>query len=158
VPHALEVVEITTALREELRRKRIGAVDYGTKRVGFAVADELHITTSPRGTFANTPQLLEELQSAILLERLGCVLVGVPVQHDGSVSPLMRTIEVFGEKLRAATSLPLYYVDEAYSSREATQSMIAAGRKKRDRSRKGSADEVAAAVILREFLRELDGV
>jgi putative holliday junction resolvase len=152
----LHIVEITNALRTDLRGKRIGAVDYGTKRVGFAVADELHITASPRGTFANTPTVVEELQRAFLSERLGCVIVGVPVRHDNAASPLIDAIEVFGERLGRGMVIPLYYVDEAYSSRDAMQSMIAAGTKKRARAQKGRTDEVAAAVILREFLRELE--
>jgi putative Holliday junction resolvase len=149
-------IEITNELRAELRGKRIGALDYGQKRIGFAVCDELHIIASPRGFFASTLNLVGELLTAFERERLGAIIVGMPFQHDDSESPMMQEIHTFIDELREQTTLPVYVVDEAYSSREARQTMIHSGKKKRHRAEKGRTDEVAAALILREFLRELE--
>ncbi len=152
----LQPTDITNQLRAELLGKRVGALDYGQKRIGFAVADELHITASPRGHFANTEALGSELQSAFARERLGALIVGVPFQHDERQTPIMLEIQAFVEVLASQTALPIYLVDEAYSSREAMRTMIHSGKKKRHRAEKGRTDEVAAALILREFLRELE--
>ena len=151
-----EVTTITAEVRQMLKGKRIGAIDFGQKRVGFAVADELHILASPRGVFPNNASLLDDLLRAFDNERLGGIIVGMPVKHDASESSWMREIGAFILHLRASTPLPVYVADEAYSSRDAKQAMIQAGRKKQQRSQKGRTDEVAAAVILREFLRELE--
>lgn len=149
-------VEITHALRAALHGKRIGALDYGQKRIGFAVCDELHIIASPRGFFASTLNLMSELQIAFERERVGAIIIGMPFQHDDTETAMMREIHAFMEELRAHTTLPMFVVDEAYSSREARQTMIRSGKKKSHRAEKGRTDEVAAALILREFLRELE--
>ncbi len=153
----IQPTPITNDLRAALRGKRIGALDYGQKRIGFAVADELHILASPRGFFANdNPAILKsELRSAFEQERLGALIVGMPFQHDDTETPMMQEIRGFIRFLEETFSLPVYIVDEAYSSREAMRTMIHSGKKKRHRAEKGRADEVAAALILREFLREL---
>ncbi|MCU0425289.1 MAG: Holliday junction resolvase RuvX [Candidatus Kapabacteria bacterium] len=155
----IQPTPITNDLRAALRGKRIGALDYGQKRIGFAVADELHILASPRGFFANVngnaEVLKSELERAFDRERLGALIVGMPFQHDDTETPMMQEIRGFIRFLEETFSLPVYIVDEAYSSREAMRTMIHSGKKKRHRAEKGRADEVAAALILREFLREL---
>lgn len=151
-----EIIVVTNAVREELRGKRIGALDYGKKRIGFAVADELHILATPRGFFINDSEVLQEILRAVERERLGSVIVGMPVQHDNTETPMMQEISAFIGQLRTKISLPIYVVDEAYSSREAQKMMISSGKKKSHRAQKGNADEVAAAIILRDFLRELE--
>ncbi|TAE21884.1 MAG: Holliday junction resolvase RuvX [Candidatus Kapaibacterium sp.] len=150
------LTRITPELRSMLAGKRIAAVDYGKKRVGFAVADELHILASPRGIFHNSPTLVEEILRACQSERCGAILVGMPLQHDDGITPMMQEIARFIGDLQSASAVPVLVIDEAYSSREARQSMIASGKKKRYRQTKGHADELAAAIILREFLRELE--
>jgi putative holliday junction resolvase len=161
-----------TLLRQNLAGKRLGALDYGLKRVGFAVCDELHILASPRGFFANTvaadtskeadaPALLDAVVSAARSERLAAVIVGVPYRVDGVVTPLMRRIEGSMQTLRtrfAADGLDVVVIatDESFSSKRATETMVASGTKKRKRAEKGRSDAVAAAVMLREFLQELD--
>ncbi len=138
-----------------LKGKRIGAVDYGLKRIGFAVCDELHITTSPRGVLQNTPDIWDNLLAAFAHERLGAVIVGVPYRVDGATTPFIETIEKFIVELRVRSGLLIIAVDESFSSRHAMQSMVASGVKKKQRAQKGRTDEVAAALILRDFLEEL---
>ncbi len=152
----ITAVEVNNDLRAALRGKRIGALDYGQKRIGFAVAEELHIVASPRGFFLNDASLQQELEKAFARERLGALLVGMPFQHDNSETPIMKEIRAFVEGLRGSLAIPVYMVDEAYSSREAMRTMIQSGKKKRHRAEKGHTDEVAAALILREFLQELE--
>lgn len=152
----ITAVEVNDDLRAALHGKRIGALDYGQKRIGFAVAEELHIVASPRGFFLNDASLPQELGKAFERERLGALIVGMPFQHDNSETPIMQEIRAFVDRLRSSFVIPVYVVDEAYSSREAMRTMIQSGKKKRHRSEKGRTDEIAAALILREFLQELE--
>jgi putative holliday junction resolvase len=152
----ITITTVTPTIRATLQGKRIGALDYGQKRIGFAIADELHVLASPRGFFQNSPSIVAELCATFERERLGGIIVGMPIQHDASQTPIMLEILRFIQHLQVSTTLPIYVVDEAYSSREAQQMMIASGKKKQHRQQKGSTDEVAAAIILREFLRELE--
>ena len=116
---------VTNELRTTLRGKRIGALDYGQKRIGFAVADELHILASPRGFFINDATILtNDLQRAFERERLSAVVVGMPIQHDNTETAMMQEICGFIDFIRQTFSLPVYVVDEAYSSREAVRTMI----------------------------------
>jgi putative Holliday junction resolvase len=153
--NALSVTTITSELRQMLRGRRIGALDYGRKRIGFAIADEMHILATPRGIFHNTPRVVEEICAVCEQERLGCLVVGMPIQHDDTQTAMMLEISDFIQRLQSVTPLPIYIADEAYSSREAQQTMIRAGKKKSHRAQKGSTDEVAAAIMLRYFLEEL---
>jgi putative holliday junction resolvase len=172
------------SLRETLRGKRIGALDYGLKRVGFAVCDTMHILASPRGFFANNvsesnlangnemeagenapdaPSLFVDILTAVEREQLAALIVGVPYRVDDEVTPLMVRIEDFMVALQAhlAERLPaspvlVLPVDEAFSSKRAMETMIASGTKKNKRAEKGKADAIAAAWMLREFLQELE--
>jgi putative Holliday junction resolvase len=140
---------------ETLKGKRIGALDFGLKRIGFAVCDELHIVVSPRGFFENTPELWQHLAEAFAKERLGAVVVGVPYRTDGTRTNIIDAVERFVDALRSRTALPVLTMDEAFSSRGAVQTMVRSGVKKKRRAEKGRTDAVAAAIILRDFLEEL---
>jgi putative Holliday junction resolvase len=151
--------EAHQSLHLSLRGKRIAALDYGTKRVGFAVCDELHITVSPRGFFDNdesNPELLwKQLAEAFAWERVGAILVGVPYRVDGAQTSVIEAIERFVGELHRRFALPVFTIDESFSSRRAVQTMVATGIKKKQRAAKGRTDAVAAALMLREFLEEI---
>lgn len=137
-----------------LREKRVGAVDYGLQRVGLAVCDELHIVCTPRGFMQNTPDLVESLQQFVARERLGALVVGVPYRVDGVTTPLITEIQEFIGIMRKVLKIPVFEVDEAFSSKRASELMVTGGTKKKKRAQKGQNDAVAAALILRSFLEE----
>lgn len=141
---------------ETIEGKRVAAFDYGGKRIGFAVCDALHISISPRGHFDNGPDAMKHIIAALQAEEVGAVVVGMPYRTDGARSPIMERIDRFVKNLREKTNLPVFISDEAFSSKQAFQLMIEANHKKKTRRQSGKKDEVAAAIILREFLRELE--
>ena len=149
---------INDKIRKELKGKRIGAFDYGLKRIGFAVTDEFHITTSPRRIFdADSETLMDEISEEVIKERLGAIVIGIPYRHDGQTTDVIEEIKEFIAKVEEVTGLEVYPYDESFSSCRAMETMISIGKKKKQRRTKGSADKIAAAIILRDFLRELDG-
>lgn len=140
-----------------LKGKRILAVDYGLKRIGTAVTDELHITVSPRRVVDNTPGALDELAAMAAEERVAAVVLGLPLRKDGSDSDMAANVRAFGQELERRCGLPIFYHDERNSTNEAFEMMRQAGVKKMKRREEGRKDTVAAAVILRSFLAEVDG-
>ena len=153
----LEMFMRDNETRLACRDQRIAAFDYGMRRVGWAVCDERHIVTSTKGVFdTKSPTFWNELQLGLQRERVGVCVVGVPQREDNEESSMMRACRDFAEKLREFTSLPVFLADESFSSKRAVETMISIGVKKSNRRDKSRTDEISAAVILRDFLQELE--
>ena len=131
---------------------RILAIDYGTKRTGIAVTDELQLIASGLTTVA-TPTLLPFLKDYFSSEKVQLVLIGEPKQKDGTPSAVEEHISKF---LKEFTShfpdIPTERVDERYSSKRAFQTMIDSGLKKKQRQNKALVDEISATIILQDYL------
>ncbi len=143
-------------IRSFIKGKRIAGIDYGLKRVGFAVCDELHITTSPRKFYINDDTFLSKLINDLKFENACACVVGVPITYDGNKTKFQEIIESFIEELKLKSHLPVFTYDESYSSKQAVGKMVESGKRKTARSRKGETDKVAAALILRDFLNEME--
>lgn len=131
---------------------RILAIDYGTKRTGIAVTDELQIIASGLTT-VNTRELLPFLEKYFGEEKVELVLVGEPKQKDGSASQsevhIQEFLKGFSEKF---PSMPVKRVDETFTSKMAFQTMIDSGLKKKKRRDKALIDEISATIILQSYL------
>lgn len=139
----------------ELSGKRVAALDFGKKRIGMAICDETHIAISPRGFIENDPAVWDNIGAALERERAAAVAVGVPYRADGTKTAIILDIEEFIATLRTKIAIPVIAVDESFSSQYAFETMRAAQVKKKARRQKGRKDEVAAAIILRDFLADL---
>tara|TARA_R110002049_G_scaffold13550_15_gene59046 strand:+ start:4962 stop:5372 length:411 start_codon:yes stop_codon:yes gene_type:complete len=131
---------------------RILAIDYGTKRTGIAITDELQLIASGLTT-VDTPNLFTFLKEYMASEKVELVLVGEPTQKDGSPSSveehIQKFLKVFTESF---PKLEIKRVDERYSSKMAFQTMIDSGLKKKQRRNKALIDEISATIILQEYL------
>lgn len=146
----------TTTLRaDDIRGKRLLALDYGDARIGVAVCDELHIVVSTRPVITNDDRMMATLLQRLIDDRIDVILVGVPRHHDDRTTPIIERIEAFIVAVRARCQQPVFDVDEAFSTQRARELMVANGMKKHRRQQKGTKDAVAAAVILRDVLQEL---
>ena len=131
---------------------RILAIDYGTKRTGIAVTDELQLIASGLTT-VETPQLLSFLKDYFENETVEKVLIGEPKQKDGTASDVEVYIAKFITKLvKMAPEMLLVRVDERYTSKMAFQTMIDSGLKKKQRRNKALLDEISATIILQDYL------
>lgn len=131
---------------------RILALDYGSKRTGIAITDELQLIASGLTTVA-TSELLDFLKKYIASEKVELVLVGEPKQKDGTHSNIEEEIQKFLKKFSEVFSdLEVKRVDERYTSKMAFQTMIDSGLKKKQRQNKALIDEISATIILQEFL------
>ncbi|MEM0517344.1 MULTISPECIES: Holliday junction resolvase RuvX [Aequorivita] len=131
---------------------RILALDYGSKRTGIAITDELQLIASGLTTVA-TPELLDFLKKYFTSEKVELVLVGEPKQKDGTPSNIEDEIQKFLKKFsNVFPDLQVKRVDERYTSKMAFQTMIDSGLKKKQRQNKALVDEISATIILQEYL------
>ncbi|HRE75855.1 MAG TPA: Holliday junction resolvase RuvX [Flavobacteriales bacterium] len=127
-------------------------IDYGTKRVGLAISDELGMIASPLETIHST-ELTAWLTRNIPLRKIKTVVVGEPKKLDGSDTDSTQLINELCVHLRRTfPQVEIVRVDERFTSSIAMQSMIIGGASKKQRQNKGAIDAISAALILRSWL------
>jgi putative holliday junction resolvase len=146
------------------------AIDYGKKRLGLALSDELGITTRPFAVWAriNRRRDVARLRDLARQNAVRRIVVGLPLHLDGAKSQMSGEAEAFAARIERALGLPVELMDERLSSWEAQQSPVAAKSKRRThraqhRTPLGQAparkkmplDGIAAAIILRDYLDRL---
>lgn len=131
---------------------RVLAIDFGSKRIGTAVCDELGLTVRPVETIKRSAASrdIERLQSLVRELGVEAVVVGLPLRLDGTAGDAARAVTQFSELLKRYLTVPVYMQDERLSSYEAEQ-IMAEQRLSRDERRRRS-DQLAAMIILRDFL------
>lgn len=131
---------------------RILAIDYGTKRTGIAVTDELQIIASGLTT-VDTKELMSFLKTYINSENVEKFVVGLPKQMDNTASESEVYIQKFLVQLaKTIPHIPVDRVDERFTSKMAFQTMIDSGLKKKQRQNKALVDEISATLILQSYL------
>lgn len=131
---------------------RILAIDYGMKRTGLAVTDELQIIASGLTT-VNTNDLLLFLKDYTTKELVELFVVGEPKQMDNTASESEALILPFLKKLEMQfPNIPIKRIDERFTSKMAFQTMIDSGLKKNQRKNKALVDEISATLILQSYL------
>lgn len=131
---------------------RIIALDFGKKRTGIAVTDELQIIASGLTT-VETPDLLLFLADYLAKENVELILVGKPKQLDNTASESEALIIPFIKKLTAKfPAIPIKREDERFTSKMAFQTMIDSGLNKKKRRNKALVDEISATIILQSYL------
>ena len=144
-------------MRNILSGKRIAGIDYGTKRIGIAVCDELHISVKPVATvFTSKDNYFEEICNYLSQERVEAIVIGKPDTYDGQKIEFHDKIQNFGNEIQEKIKKDVYYTDESFSSLQAANFMVNYGIKKKNRAKKGMLDQYAAVVILQQFLNELE--
>lgn len=132
---------------------RILAIDYGLKRCGLAVSDPLQLIASPLVTIS-TLQLIAFLDDYVKREMVETLVVGMPLKGDGSETDSTAAVRRFITHLKARfPQVPVYEVDERFTSKMAMQAMIDGGLKKKDRRDKTLIDKTSAAIILQSFMQ-----
>lgn len=134
---------------------RILAIDYGKKRTGIAVTDELQLIASGLTT-VDTAIIFSFLKDYFEKENVELILVGEPKQMDNTPSESEVLIKPFIEKLKMQLpNIEIKRVDERFTSKMAFQTMIDSGLKKKQRQNKALIDEISATIILQSYLYSL---
>ena len=135
---------------------RLLALDLGEKRIGLAVSDPAGKLALPAGTIQRTKLAQDMLQVLKMAESrvVEGFVVGIPYHSDGSTGHQASRALGFVRALEKRTALPVYTVDESFTSFEAEGLLREAGRQpSRERA---TVDETAATLILKRFLDQND--
>lgn len=131
---------------------RVLAIDYGKKRTGIAITDEMQIIASGLTTIPSETAITF-LTAYFSKEKVELVLIGEPKQMDYTPSESTEIIEAFVEKFKKSfPDLPIERVDERFTSKMAFQTMIDSGLKKKQRQNKALIDEISATIMLQDYL------
>lgn len=134
---------------------RILAIDYGQKRVGLAVTDSEKIVASGLTT-VHAKDIMSFLKQYVSKETVSTFVVGEAKNLDNTPAESARFIEPFVRRLvKEFPDIPIYRVDERFTSKMAFRSMIDAGLKKKSRQNKALVDEISATIILQSYLDSL---
>jgi putative Holliday junction resolvase len=131
---------------------RILGLDHGTRRVGVAVSDEMHLIAQPLEYIAPEPfaDFLTRLKEILRDKEVGLIIVGMPRNMDGSYGPAALKVQEFAAALKDATPIPLKLWDERLTTTQAQKFLIQGG-VRRDK-RKEKVDKTAAAILLQSYL------
>lgn len=131
---------------------RVMALDYGTRRTGVAVCDELGITVRPVETIGGANRLEAVQRAAALTVELGAALVviGLPLNMDGTEGSAGRRVREFADLLRGLVTVPIELYDERLTSQSAEHMLQERGFDRAERKTK--ADEWAAMILLKDYL------
>lgn len=133
---------------------RILCIDYGLKRTGIAVTDPLQIIATGLTT-VDSRELIPFLKKYFLRETVELIIIGEPKNLDDTdthATPLVK--EIIKKLQKEFPQVPLKTVDERYTSRMAKQAMLDMGMKKKDRRNKRTIDEIAATIMLQEYMEK----
>ena len=131
---------------------RVLAIDYGRKRVGIAVTDELQMIANGLTTI-HPEKLIDFLKEYISQENVDCIVVGEPRDMKYRLSEAEEYIRPFLKKLtKEFPGMKVERVDERFTSKMASGAMLEAGLKKKDRQNKALVDTISATLILQSYL------
>ncbi|MCK9616222.1 MAG: Holliday junction resolvase RuvX [Lentimicrobiaceae bacterium] len=131
---------------------RILAIDYGQKRCGIAVTDEMQLVANALDTIA-TAGLMDFLKNYCMMEKVELFVVGMPKQMNNKPSESVKYIIPFVKQLhKNFPEIAIAEMDERFTSKMAFQTMIDAGLKKKDRQNKALVDRISATILLQSYM------
>ena len=134
---------------------RILSIDYGSKRTGLAVTDPLKIIATGL-TGLHTKDLENFLTDYFKKEQVELVIIGHPTNWDDTDTHATPLVQAFINRFKKIfPNIPIQKVDERFTSKMAVQSMVQSGMKKKDRQNKNLVDEIAATIMLQEYLNSI---
>ena len=137
---------------------RILAIDHGTVRIGLALSDELELVANPFKTIDAQHEPERTIARIVQEKRIAKIVLGMPFRMDGQRGDAAERVEKFAERLgkELRHEIPIAFVDERLSSVEAEASLSRSGITDR-KERKEVVDQLAAVVILQDFLNTQRG-
>jgi len=133
---------------------RIIGIDYGMKRTGIAITDELQIAVHPYKTVPSK-DLMEILLNYLNEEEVELIVFGYPTHSDGTPTHLTKKINQICLELQKKVEIEIKFQDEAFTSVEAKEIMIQGGMKKKKRRDKSVVDLISSVLILQRYLKHI---
>lgn len=131
---------------------KLMAIDYGGKRTGIAVTDEMQIIASGLTT-VETKNIFTFLENYFKTDKVSKIIVGEPKRMNNEASSIGAEINKFVDKLaKLYPQIEIIRIDERFTSKIAFQTMIDSGLKKKQRQNKALVDEIAATILLQDYM------
>ena len=132
---------------------KILAIDFGLKRTGLALSDELQMFAFGLKTI-DSKTLMDELKTLVAKEKIVEIVIGEPKRLDASDSHITQNVRLLKEAVQKNfPGLIINLLDERFTSKMASAVIAQSGLKKKDREQKGLIDTVSAAIILQDYLQ-----
>jgi len=129
------------------------ALDVGAQRIGVAVANSIARIASPLVTIQHDTTVIDRIVRLLASESATAVVIGLPRGLDGQETGQTRSVRDFVEELQKKLDIPLFFQDEALTSRKAEEELQSRGKP----YQKGDIDALAATYILEDYLQEHPG-
>lgn len=141
-------------------KERVMGLDYGSKTIGVAISDELGLTAQPFETIERSGEnklrrSLARISEIVKEKNIRKIVVGLPVNMSGENGERVALTLAFVEKLKSRVDVPIIMQDERLTTIEADEILDESGVKKKDR--KQFIDQIAAGIILREYMEKENG-
>jgi len=134
---------------------RILAIDFGLKRTGLAITDEMNIIASGLTT-VNSRELMSFLEKTISEKNVDTLVLGEPKRLNNEDSSITQNVRLLKEALENNfPTLKIVLMDERFTSKMAFQTMIDSGLSKKQRQNKALIDEISATIILQSYLNQI---
>ncbi|MBS3984956.1 MAG: Holliday junction resolvase RuvX [Selenomonadales bacterium] len=135
-----------------MQARRILGLDVGEKKIGVAVSDPLGLTAQGLETILrrSLAQDVRQIVELVAHWQVGLIVVGLPISLNNTAGPQAEKVKSFAAALAAKTPVPLSFVDERFSTRIATQTLLLADTSRQ--KRKQVVDRLAAQLILQAYL------
>ncbi len=131
------------------------AIDFGDRRIGLAISDFDKQVAFPRDFLKNDKSLIKQIKKFCQEEQVIKVIIGLPIEMDGSIGERAVKTYEFGDKLKKSIDLiPVDYFDERLTTKQSIKKLQEQGIKAKDQ--KGQRDMVSAQIILEAYLKTLN--
>lgn len=133
---------------------RIMAIDFGMKRTGIAVTDELQLIASPLDT-VETNRLVDFLEKYFNENQVQEIVIGLPIRLHGEVGDLEVEIQKWVKQFQLKfPEIPIFRENETFTSKMASDAILLSGAKKKKRQDKSLIDQVSATIILQSYMQK----
>lgn len=129
-------------------------IDYGTKKIGLALSDEMGTMGFPHSIVVNTPRLVDELCALVAKENVGAVVIGESRSLSGADNPIAKDAHELGKQLTSRAGTPVFYESEVFTSVEARRAPEKEMKSRAPKSR-APVDASAAALILTSYVSRI---
>ncbi len=131
---------------------RILGIDYGSKRIGIAISDPTQLIAQGVTTLMNSEKAVQQIVDLAKTEEVVRIVVGMPYSADGGKGKKAMEVDEFIKSLKQLTTTAIDTWDESYSSVNAHSAFVEIGMKRKKRQQKFRVDEMAARLMLQEYL------
>ena len=132
-------------------------LDIGDTRIGVAISDELGVAAHPLCTLTRKNRQVDliVISDLVSIHEVECVVIGLPISLDGSLGAQAEKVQNFAKRLEGVLDIPIAFQDERFTTAEAEEILRELGKDAREQ--KGIIDEVAAVLILKDYMNRCQG-